>query len=76
MILSASRRTDIPGFYSDWLMNRLRAGHVLTRNPLNPSQLYRISLSPDIVDCIVFWTKDPKPMLSKLDEIDRMGYAY
>ena len=46
MILSASRRTDIPAFYGDWLMNRLRAGFLLVRNPRNPRQVSRIDLSP------------------------------
>lgn len=76
MIISASRRTDIPAFYSGWLVNRLRAGYVLTRNPMNYSRVSRIILSPEVVDCIVFWTKDPLNMLDKLDIIDDMGYRY
>ena len=63
MILSASRRTDIPAFYGDWLMNRLRAGFLLVRNPRNLRQVSRIDLSPENVDCIVFWTKNPAPFL-------------
>lgn len=66
MIISASRRTDIPSRYSDWFFNRLEAGYVCTRNPMNPRQVSRISLSPDVVDGIVFWTKDPTPMLDRL----------
>ena len=76
MILSASRRTDIPAFYSKWLVNRLRAGYVLSRNPMNHSQVSKISLSPDIIDCIVFWTKDPANMLARLSSIDEMLYRY
>lgn len=76
MILSASRRTDIPCYYSEWFMNRIRAGYVLTRNPMNHAQLSLISLSPDAVDCIVFWTKDAKKMLPHLNELDRIGYKY
>lgn len=76
MIISASRKTDIPAFYSGWLVNRLRAGYVLTRNPMNYSRVSRIILSPEVVDCIVFWTKDPLNMLDKLDIIDDMGYRY
>jgi len=76
MILSASRRTDIPAYYSEWFINRLNAGYVLARNPMNHSQVSRIEISPDAVDCIVFWTKDPQNMLDKLDTIDRMGYRY
>jgi len=57
-------------------MNRIRAGQVLTRNPVNHSQLYRVSLSPDTVDCIVFWTKDPLNLMPYLDELDSLGYQY
>lgn len=76
MILSASRRTDIPCYYSKWFMNRIHAGYVSTRNPMNHAQLSRIPISPDMVDCIVFWTKDAKNMLPYLDELDRIGYKY
>ena len=76
MILSASRRTDIPCYYPDWFLNRLKDGYVLTRNPLNRSQVSRIKLSPDTIDCIVFWTKDPAPMIDKLPMIDILHYKY
>lgn len=76
MILSVSRRTDIPAFYAEWFMNRLRQGYVYVRNPMNYQQLSNIRLTPDNVDCIVFWTKDPLPLFKYLDEIDRMQYKY
>lgn len=76
MILSASRRTDIPAYYSEWLINRLHAGFILTRNPMNHAQVSKIALSPDVIDCIVFWTKDPLNMLDKLDVLDELGYKY
>lgn len=76
MILSASRRTDIPCYYSEWFMNRIRAGYVLTRNPMNHAQLSRLMLSPDIVDCIVFWTKDAVNIMPYLGELDGLGYKY
>lgn len=66
MIISASRRTDIPTYYSDWFMNRIKEGYVMARNPMNAHQVSRISLSKDVVDGIVFWTKNPTPMLEKL----------
>ncbi len=66
MIISCSRRTDIPAFYSDWLINRIREGNVQVRNPMNARQVRRVSLAPADVDIIVFWTKDPSPMLDKL----------
>jgi len=69
MILSVSRRTDIPAFYSNWFFNRIQAGFVDVRNPMNIHQVSRVKITPDVVDCIVFWTKDPKPMLSRLKEL-------
>ena len=76
MIISASRRTDIPAYYSDWFLRRLQAGYVLVRNPMNARQVSKISLSPSVVDAIVFWTKNPAPMLAKLDALrDYMYYV-
>lgn len=76
MIISASRRTDIPAYYSDWFINRQRVGYALTRNPMNPRQVSKISLAPDVVDGIVFWTKNPEPMLDRLDEIKDIPYYF
>lgn len=76
MIISASRRTDIPAFYADWLLNRLQQGYVLVRNPFNPNQVSQVPLAVQAVDCIVFWTKNPAPLLPRLEEIDRLGYRY
>ena len=74
MILSASRRTDIPAFYSEWLSERFREGYLLVRNPMNCHQVSRIRLNPEVIDCIVFWTKNPLNMLPRLREFD--GYPY
>lgn len=74
MIISASRRTDIPSFYSDWLINRLNEGYVLVPHPRNLNQLSKISLKKEDVDCIVFWTKDAKPLFDKIEKLD--GYKF
>ncbi|MBP8292928.1 MAG: DUF1848 domain-containing protein [Caldilineaceae bacterium] len=76
MIISASRRTDIPAFYAPWLMNRIRAGYCAVPNPFNRSQVSRISLRPQDVDVIAFWTRNPRPLLPALDELDARGYRY
>ena len=76
MILSVSRRTDIPAFYAEWFMERLRQKYVLVRNPFNIHSISRIPLSPENVDAIVFWTKNSKPIHKYLDEIDELGYKY
>lgn len=74
MILSVSRRTDIPNYYSGWFFNRLKEGCLYVRNPFNTHQVSRIDLSPQVVDCIVFWTKNPAPMMERLGELE--GYPY
>lgn len=69
MILSVSRRTDIPRFYFDWFLNRLEEGEVLVRNPMNHNQVSRIVLNKSTIDCIAFWTKDATPMVGKLEKL-------
>lgn len=76
MIISASRRTDIPSYYSGWMFNRLKEKYVLVRNPMNVHQISRINLSPDVVDAIVFWTKNPTPMLARLSELESYNYYF
>jgi len=75
MIISASRRTDIPAFYSEWFINRVKEGFLIVRNPMN-NQPRRILLSPNIVDCIVFWTKNPIPMIPQLDKLKDYCYYF
>jgi hypothetical protein len=74
MLISASRRTDIPAFYAKWLLARLRAGFCEVANPFNAAQVTRVSLLPSDVDALVFWTRDPRPMLPLLPEIRAMGH--
>ena len=74
MIISASMRTDIPAFFSDWLLKRIEEQYAYVRNPMNPHQVSRISLVPEVVDCMVFWSKNPAPMMEKLERLE--GYAY
>ena len=76
MIISASRRTDIPSYYSKWFFRRLSEGFVLVRNPMNIHQVSRVSLSPSVVDGIVFWTKNPSPMMSRLNLLKDYAYYF
>ena len=76
MILSVSRRTDIPAFYGDWFMNRVREGFLSVKNPYNPSQIRKIDLTPDNIDCIVFWTKNPSDFLGRLEELKEYSYYF
>lgn len=74
MIVSASRRTDIPARFSPWLFNRLKEGYTLVQNPMNPRQVSRVDLSPEGVDGLVLWTKNPLPMLPEFHRLDRYPY--
>lgn len=76
MIVTASRRTDIPAFYSGWFMNRIRDGYALVPNPRNSQRLGRVELSVRNVDCIVFWTKNPAPMMERFAELESLGYPF
>ncbi|MGA2158110.1 MAG: DUF1848 domain-containing protein [Dehalococcoidia bacterium] len=76
MIISASRRTDIPAFYSQWFINRIREGYCLVPNPYNTKMVSRISLQASNVDVIVFWSKNPAPLLPYLSELDQRGLRY
>lgn len=72
-IISASRRTDIPAFYADWLMERLRRGYCDWRNPFS-QQIQHVSFSK--AKFIVFWSKNPKPLMKYLQEIHDMGIRF
>ena len=76
MIISASRRTDIPSYYSEWFINRIKEGFLYVRNPMNIHQISKISLSTEVIDGIVFWTKNPLPMMDKLHLFDRYMYYF
>ena len=76
MIISASRRTDIPAFYARWFINRIRAGFCDVPNPFNRQQVSRVSLLPEDVEVIVFWTRNPRPLFPFLAELDERGYRY
>ncbi len=76
MIISASRRCDIPSHFGEWFLNRLKDGYVLVQNPYNKDRLSRVELNLKTVDLIVFWTKNPLPFLKYLPEIDKLFYPY
>jgi len=69
MIINTGGRTDTVQYYSEWLLNRFSEGYVLSRNPLFPNKVTRYELTPDKVDCVVFCSKNYKPILSRLHEI-------
>lgn len=75
MIISASRRTDIPAFYADWFINRIKSGFLLTKNPFNAKQIKRVSLKPEDVDVIVFWTRNSERIAKYLSYLNSQ-YAF
>lgn len=76
MIISASRRTDIPAYYSEWFINRVKQSYLYVRNPMNRHQIGKINLDPSVVDGIVFWTKNPIPMMDKLELLQDYVYYF
>ncbi len=73
VIISASRSTDIPAFYAKWFINRLRTGYCVWYNPFNQKPTYVSFANCKVV---VFWTKNPKPLISYLHELDESGIHY
>ena len=73
VIISASRSTDIPAFYAKWFFNRLAKGYCVWYNPFNKKPMY---ISFKNTKAIVFWTKNPKPILPYLKELDARGIHY
>lgn len=72
-IISCSKRTDVPAYYSHWLMDRIQKGFTHYPNPMNPSgkPVYQ-DLMPNAVKAIVFWSRNPRPLFKYLDIIDRV----
>ncbi|HIT34623.1 MAG TPA: DUF1848 domain-containing protein [Candidatus Faecousia intestinigallinarum] len=76
MIINTGGRTDTVQYYTQWLLNRFREGFVLSRNPLFPNKVTRYALTPDVVDCVVFCSKNYKPILPRLHEITDLFHTY
>ena len=73
MILNTGLRTDIPGFFSKWFYNRIDEGFVYVRSPYAKNQIYSYKLNPELIDCLIFCTKNPKPMFQNLEKIDKFN---
>jgi len=74
-VISASRRTDIAAFYTPWFVNRVRAGWCEWRNPFG-GRVQRVSLRPEDVLAIVFWTRHAAPLLPHLEWLSGEGYRF
>jgi hypothetical protein len=73
MIIQTGARTDIPAFYAEWFVNRIKEGYVMVRNPYYPEQVTKYQLTPDVVDLIGFCTKNPAPMFPYMDVLKDFG---
>jgi hypothetical protein len=76
VILSASRRTDVPALYAPWLAARLRAGWCDVPHPYDPRRVSRVSLRREEVDAWVFWTRHARPFLPLLPLLDSLGHRF
>ena len=77
MIISISRRTDIPAFFSEWFYNRIEDGYFMVRNPMNIHQVSRVVVTPQNAECLVFWTKNPSlEFINNLSKLDKKGFKY
>jgi len=76
LIVSATRRADIPAHYAEWFMNRIRAGWCAVPSPFNSRQVSRVNLSPGEVAAFVFWTRDPRPLMPHLKELEALGHRF
>jgi hypothetical protein len=73
-VISVSRRTDIPAFYTEWFMNRIRAGYARYKHPFG-GKTYDVSLKSEDVIAFVFWSRNYSPLLSYLPHLDQLGYG-
>ena len=73
VIVSASRATDIPAFYADWFFNRLDKGYASWRNPFNGKDSY---VSMANTRFVVFWSKNPKPLIPYLPILQEKGIGF
>ena len=76
MIINTGGRTDTVQYYGEWLLRRFEEGYALSRNPLFPHKVSRLELSPDVVDCVVFCSKNYRPILPRLHEITDRFHSY
>ena len=76
MIISVSRRTDIPAYFGNWFRDILKKGEVQVKNPFHPRQISTVSLKPQDVTAFVFWTRDSKPFIPVIEELIKQKYRF
>jgi len=76
VIVSVSRRTDIPRYFAGWFMQQVRAGVVHVPHPFRSQYEKIVSLRREDASALVFWTRDPRPLFPYLAELERGGFPY
>ncbi|MDD5960099.1 MAG: DUF1848 domain-containing protein [Methanobrevibacter wolinii] len=76
MILDVSSRTDIPSFYSKWLLKRFKEGYVYVKHPMYPNKISKLELDNKLIDCVVLCSKNYKPLLKDIDKITNKFNTY
>lgn len=76
MLISASRRSDVPAFHTEWFLQALKEGSVTVTNPYNKKQQRQVLLDREAVTAFVFWTKNPQPFQPALARLDEAAYPY
>lgn len=76
MLINISGRTDIVNHYSEWLFKRFEEGYVYSRNSLFPNSVRKYELTPEKVDCLIFGSKNYKPILNRISEITNKFNTY
>jgi DNA repair photolyase len=76
MIVSVSRRCDIPRYHFGWFMERLDEGFADAANPFNAAQVRHVSLLPHDIDALVFWTRAPRNILDYTEELESRGFPF
>ena len=74
-VISASRRTDIPAFFTNWFLEALETGSVSFREPFS-DRMRTISMKPEDVHSIVFWSRDYSKLIPHLRSIEAKGYSF
>ena len=69
MIINTGSRTDTVQYYTEWLLKRFEEGYVYSRNPMYPEKVTKYILSPDVVDCVIFCSKNYRPILPYIETI-------
>lgn len=76
MIINTGSRTDTVQYYTEWLLKRFEEGFVYSRNPMFPNKVTKYELNPEILDCVIFCSKNYEPILPYIESITNRFNTY